>query len=462
MGRQASQHLGRLGLRLERAQVVDALDASDPQRLDLILHQGIEGRDGDAQRGLLARQQGWQLVAEGLPASGGKDHQRVLPLPQGRQGLGLARAEGLVAELGGEEFFVRREIDHGGKVPGRTLTLQARDDYTGRGRSPSMLPAMPQRSPKTRLTAKLAIATSAMTLLLLVAGGLVWSTGSALACPDWPLCYGEFFPAMRGQVLFEHGHRLIAASVASLTVVLAVRTFSDVRLRSLSLLALGLVLGQALLGGLTVLLKLPLLVRVLHLATSQAFFAAILVLTARAIQLGSDEGSGTPKALAPVSPGTSRALGFAAAAVYLQLLLGALVRHTGSALACQSALLCDGRLWPAGFGPGEVQMLHRLWALCAGTLVIWATVRALPELRRSTSPFPRALAISAHGLLLVQIALGVSSVLSFLAVPVVTAHLAVGALLWGDLVLLWVLSRNRAVVMARDELERFGPELART
>jgi heme A synthase len=325
-----------------------------------------------------------------------------------------------------------------------------------------MLPSMLPNSRKARLTAKLAIATSAMTLLLLVAGGLVWSTGSALACPDWPLCYGEFFPPMRGQVLFEHGHRLIAASVATLTVVLAVRTFSDSRLRPLSLLALGLVLVQALLGGLTVLLRLPLLVRVLHLATSQACFAAILVLTARVIQLGSEGGSGTPKALATLSSGASRALGFAAAAVYLQLLLGALVRHTGSAMACQSALLCDGRLWPAGFGPGEVQMLHRLWALCTGALVIWSTVRALPELKRSTSPFPRALAVGAHGLLLTQIALGVSSVLSFLEVPIVTAHLAVGALLWGDILLLWILTRAPGAATARDELERFGQELARS
>src|SRR5581483_4493382 len=121
---------------------------------------------------------------------------------------------------------------------------------------------MPTTARNARLTARLAIATSAMTLLLLIAGGLVWSTGSALACPDWPLCYGEFFPPMRGQILFEHGHRLIAASVATLTVVLAVRAFGDRRLRGLALAAAGLVLAQALLGGLTVLLRLPLLVRV--------------------------------------------------------------------------------------------------------------------------------------------------------------------------------------------------------
>ena len=319
---------------------------------------------------------------------------------------------------------------------------------------------------KTRLTARLAIAASAMTLLLLIAGGLVWSTGSALACPDWPLCYGEVFPAMKGQVLFEHGHRLIAAAVATLTPVLAVRTFSDSRLRPLALLALGLVLLQALLGGLTVLLKLPLLVRVLHLATSQAFFAAILVLTARAIQVGGQENGSAAvgSALAPVAPGVRRGLLLASAAVYTQLLLGALVRHTGSALACRSALACDGRLWPAGFGPGEVQMLHRFWALCAGGLVIWSTARAWPDLKRSTSSIPRALAIGAQVLLLTQIILGISSVLSFLAVPIVTAHLAVGALLWGDMVLLWILSSapERSPARAAGDLERFGRELARS
>jgi heme A synthase len=248
-----------------------------------------------------------------------------------------------------------------------------------------------------------------------------------------------------------------------LTTVLALRTFSDRRLRPLSLLALVLVLVQALLGGLTVLLKLPLLVRVLHLATSQAFFAAILVLTARAIQSDARAGARAPVS-ASLSGAVRRGLYLAAAAVYAQLLLGALVRHTGSALACRSVLACDGRLWPAGFGPGEVQMLHRFGALFTGALVIWSTVRALPDLKRSTSAIPRTLAIGAHLLLLTQIVLGMSSVLSFLAVPIVTAHLAVGALLWGDLVLLCALSGAPmpAPAPASGNLERFGAGLARS
>ena len=107
-------------------------------------------------------------------------------------------------------------------------------------------------------------------------------------------------------------------------------------------------------------------------------------------------------------------------------------------------------------------MLHRFWAVCAGTLVIWSTVRALPALKQAASPVPRLLAIGAHALLLIQILLGMASVLSFLAVPVVTAHLAVGALLWGDMVLLWLLSgAPRRSASASRSLQQFGGELVR-
>ena len=68
---------------------------------------------------------------------------------------------------------------------------------------------------------QLARATAAATFVLLVIGGMVHATGSSLACPDWPLCYGQFFPSMEGGVLYEHGHRLVAFVVSTLTVALA-------------------------------------------------------------------------------------------------------------------------------------------------------------------------------------------------------------------------------------------------
>src|SRR5512137_401540 len=102
---------------------------------------------------------------------------------------------------------------------------------------------------------RLAQATAAATFALLVVGGMVHATGSSLACPDWPLCYGQFFPSMEGGVLYEHGHRLVALAVSILTLSLALVTWrrhAEPAVRYGSLLALALVLFQASLGALTV------------------------------------------------------------------------------------------------------------------------------------------------------------------------------------------------------------------
>src|SRR2546429_4551618 len=62
--------------------------------------------------------------------------------------------------------------------------------------------------PPSRGIHRLAVATGASRFVLLCVGGLVTSTGSGLAVPDWPLSFGQVFPPMVGGVLFEHGHRL--------------------------------------------------------------------------------------------------------------------------------------------------------------------------------------------------------------------------------------------------------------
>src|ERR1700748_3853421 len=122
--------------------------------------------------------------------------------------------------------------------------------------------ATPVASRRTlRVIHGLAIAAAAATYLLILIGGLVHGTGSSLACPDWPTCYGTMMPKMEGGVLVEHSHRLAAGGVVLLTVVLAVMltrsaTPAQRRLRPLGWLALGLVIVQALLGGITVLLRL--------------------------------------------------------------------------------------------------------------------------------------------------------------------------------------------------------------
>src|SRR6185503_7737429 len=73
-----------------------------------------------------------------------------------------------------------------------------------------------------RATHGLAIATAAATFLLILIGGLVHGTGSSLACPDWPTCYGTMLPKMEGGVAVEHSHRLAAGAVVVLTLALAI------------------------------------------------------------------------------------------------------------------------------------------------------------------------------------------------------------------------------------------------
>ena len=98
---------------------------------------------------------------------------------------------------------------------------------------------------------RFAVLTAASTLFLIFAGGLVTSTGSGLAVPDWPLSYGQLMPPMVGGVFFEHGHRMVAATVGFLTLILSCWIFARERRRWVGWLAacaLAAVVLQGLLG----------------------------------------------------------------------------------------------------------------------------------------------------------------------------------------------------------------------
>lgn len=120
------------------------------------------------------------------------------------------------------------------------------------------------------------------TFFLIVAGALVTSHDAGLAAPDWPLSYGQVFPKMVGNLFWEHGHRMIATTVGFLTIILNVwlwRREPRAWVRKLGLAALLGVIAQGLLGGLTVVLLLPLWVSTAHACLAQLFFCTMVSLS---------------------------------------------------------------------------------------------------------------------------------------------------------------------------------------
>src|SRR5688500_8952540 len=173
--------------------------------------------------------------------------------------------------------------------------------------------------------------TCAATLVLIFIGGLVTSTGSGLAVPDWPLSYGMLMPPMVGGIFYEHGHRMAATFVGFLTLVLALWTWRrETRpgVRRLAWAALGVVVAQGLLGGITVIFLLPTAVSVLHACLAQTFFCLTVAL-AYATSREWIEAAAPAEDVA----GLRGAGAVATAAVFGQLFLGALMRHTGAGLA---------------------------------------------------------------------------------------------------------------------------------
>jgi protoheme IX farnesyltransferase len=180
---------------------------------------------------------------------------------------------------------------------------------------------------------RFSLALSICTLVLIFIGGLVKSTDSGLAVPDWPLSYGRLLPPMVGGILFEHGHRMAAATVGLLTVLLAFfLTFKEDRswVKKTAWAAVGLVILQGVLGGITVLLRLPKPISIAHACTAQTFFCLTVCLTVWTSRFwrGDTPARTERAATIPLHRLTLALVGLC----FIQLILGATLRHTGRAL----------------------------------------------------------------------------------------------------------------------------------
>lgn len=168
-----------------------------------------------------------------------------------------------------------------------------------------------------------AVFTACATFCLIIAGALVTSNEAGLAVPDWPLSYGSLTPPWVGNIRYEHGHRMVATFVGMLTIGLVYwlwRREERRWVRRLGFIALGAVIAQGVLGGITVLFLLPTLVSVGHACLAQTFFCITVTLA-----LVTSERWNQP--LEGPSPGPLAAL--TTLSIFLQLAMGAALRHKG-------------------------------------------------------------------------------------------------------------------------------------
>jgi heme a synthase len=174
---------------------------------------------------------------------------------------------------------------------------------------------------------RFAVFTACSTFLLLIAGALVTSNDAGLSIPDWPLAYGGIHPPMVGGIIYEFSHRVIAATVGLLTVILAIWLgMREPRrwVRWFGVAALFTVVAQGLLGGMTVLFFQPSSVSAAHATLAQIFFCLTVCL---AVFTGEWWQSDLP-AVESAEPSRIETLArVTVAAAFLQLILGAEFRH---------------------------------------------------------------------------------------------------------------------------------------
>jgi cytochrome c oxidase assembly protein subunit 15 len=292
------------------------------------------------------------------------------------------------------------------------------------------------------------------TVLLVLAGSLVTSTDSGLSVPDWPTTYGWnmfTFPPSKwvGGIVYEHGHRLIASTVGFLTIILAAwLSTQDPRrwLKRLGFAALGAVIAQGVLGGLTVLFFLPAAISTAHAGLAEIFFCltvAIALFTSPGWMAGYGRTAsnlaerddvagvgGVPGV--PGVPGVNdsmlrRVATATTILIYAQILIGATMRHTGAGLAIPDFPLMFGHwLPPVWDAKIAVHFAHRVGALVV-TLATLATSGHVwyRQRHRRELMWPATLLLA---LVAVQVTLGAFTVLSRRDVWINSLHVVCGAL----------------------------------
>jgi cytochrome c oxidase assembly protein subunit 15 len=268
--------------------------------------------------------------------------------------------------------------------------------------------------------------TACATLVVITAGALVTSNDAGLSVPDWPTSFGYLVkaPHFVGGVRYEWSHRMVAGTLVSLTLAIAIFTLLVEKrrwLRWLAVGAFGTVIAQATLGGMTVLFFQPPWLSTAHATVAQTFFC---IAVAIALFTGRKWVEEVPRVeFDSRRPSLFTLTLLSIFVLYVQLILGGMFRHHGMSW------------WP-----------HVLNALIVSFVLAWTAIRAISAY--SNTEAVRQPAIVMLSLLIIQLCLGFTAFLTRVAwgrnavqpeLPMVAstvAHVAVGALLLATTVVL--------------------------
>ena len=280
---------------------------------------------------------------------------------------------------------------------------------------------------------------------LVVLGGVVRVTGSGLGCPDWPLCYGGFLPPFELEPIIEYSHRLVASALVG-PLVLATCISAWIAHRREKWLvapasaALILLIGQAILGGVTVLQELPGAIVAAHLAMAQALLATLIILLVVSLKgpltaAGGREAAPQPRKFPPM-------ILAAALMVYGLMLTGSYVTAAGATAACGGWPFCHGSPFP-DTGTQMIHMGHRYATVVFGLFMLYAlhlgirprhgnpTSGSTMDKNTSGRDPIRWLAMLAAAIFLAQVAAGAFTITSGYSPEFRALHLSLATALWG-------------------------------